>query len=76
MYLAQGGDFRTPGGLANYLPRLRPILLEKRLYKPAPINRARIPMIMPIKKYPSLIESERTAKATANKITMNMTAIR
>jgi hypothetical protein len=40
-----------------------------------PINRARIP-IMPIKKYPLLIESERTAKATANKITMNITAIR
>jgi len=33
-------------------------------------------MIMPTKKYPLLIESVRTAKATAKKITMNTTAIR
>jgi len=68
---------RTPHrGLANYRSRLGPILLMKRLYKATPINRARIPMIMPIRKYALLIESEITAKATARKITMNIAAIR
>lgn len=68
---------RTPcGGLANYRLRLRPILLVKRLYKATPINRAKIPMIMPKTKYALLIESERTAKVTTKKTTMNIAAIR
>ena len=72
-----GGDLRTPHeGLANYRPRLRPILLVKRLYKATPINRAKIPMIMPTKKYPLLIESDRTAKIMTKKITMSVAAIR
>lgn len=72
-----GGDLRsTQGGLTNYHSRLRPILLMKRLYKATPANRARIPMIMPIKKYPLLIESDRIAKIMTKKMTMNMAAIR
>jgi len=47
----------------------------KYLYIGTPINRARIPMIMPIEKYPLLIESDRTAKMMAKKTIMNIAAI-